>query len=157
MQANLARTAYLADPTSQPALDQLRHTAADLQQHRQQQAATDALRAGVLLHEYGDQSTYYFHHLHRQRQQATIMSSLQQQPDSPLADLCTEAGRQQANSIIVSFFSADSPTGMFKQLPTDMAAQQALLSSVDRQLPLRPNSSVRAQMRASLLLSCTQP
>jgi len=29
--------------------------------------ATDALRAGVLLHEYGDQSTYYFHHLHKQR------------------------------------------------------------------------------------------
>ena len=63
------------------------------------------------------------------------MNSLQQQPDSPLADLCTEAGRQQADSIIVSFFSAESPTGMFKQLPTDMAAQQALLSSVDRQLP----------------------
>ena len=83
VQANLARAAYLADPTSLPALDQLRHTAADLQQHRQQQAATDALRAGVLLHEYGDQSTYYFHHLHKQRQQATIMSSLQQQPDSP--------------------------------------------------------------------------
>ena len=165
VQANLARAAYLADPTSLPALDQLRHTAADLQQHRQQQAATDALRAGVLLHEYGDQSTYYFHHLHKHWQQATIMSSLQQQPDSPLADfflffifflggrdihyinatittskkpladLCTEAGRQQADSIIVSFFSADSPTGMFKQLPTDMAAQQALLSSVDRQLP----------------------
>ena len=38
-----------------------------LQQHRQQQAATNALRAGVLLHEYGDQSTHYFHHLHRQR------------------------------------------------------------------------------------------
>ena len=37
---NLARAAYLADPTSQSALDQLRHTAADLQQHRQQQAAT---------------------------------------------------------------------------------------------------------------------
>ena len=28
--ADLARAAYLADPTSQPALDQLRHTAADL-------------------------------------------------------------------------------------------------------------------------------
>ena len=69
VQASLARATYMADPTSQPALDQLRHTAADLQQHRQQQAATDALRAGVLLHEYGDQSTYYFHHLHKQRQQ----------------------------------------------------------------------------------------
>ncbi|KAL3138218.1 hypothetical protein ABBQ32_006038 [Trebouxia sp. C0010 RCD-2024] len=123
------------DPTSQPALDQLRHTAADLQQHRQQQAATQALRAGVLLHEYGDQSTYYFHHLHRQRQQATVIANLQQQPGSPQVDLCTESGRQQADSIIVSFFSADSPTGMFKQLPTDVPAQQALLSSVDRQLP----------------------
>ncbi|KAL3160083.1 hypothetical protein ABBQ32_010865 [Trebouxia sp. C0010 RCD-2024] len=52
-----------------------------------------------------------------------------------LVDLCTESGRQQADSIIVSFFFADSPTGMFKQLPTDVPAQQALLSSVDRQLP----------------------
>ena len=96
---------------------------------KKKQAATDALRARVLLHEYGDQSTYYFHHLHRQRKQATIMSSLQQQPNSPLADLCTEAGRRQADSIIVSFFSADSPTGMFQQLPIDVTAQQALLSS----------------------------
>ncbi|KAL3158385.1 hypothetical protein ABBQ38_010623 [Trebouxia sp. C0009 RCD-2024] len=87
MRASQARVAYLADPTSQPALDQLRHTAAHLQQHRQQQAATEALRAGVLLHEYGDQSTYYFHHLHRQRQQATVLTSLQQQPGSPMADL----------------------------------------------------------------------
>ncbi|KAL3156107.1 hypothetical protein ABBQ32_012581 [Trebouxia sp. C0010 RCD-2024] len=45
------------------------------------------------------------------------------------------ARKQQADSIIVSFFSADSPTGMFKQLPTDVPAQQALSSSVDRQLP----------------------
>jgi hypothetical protein len=93
------------------------------------------LRAGVLLHEYGDQSTYYFHHLHRQRQQATIITHLQQQQGSPVADLCTIYGRQQADSIIVNFFSADSPTGMFKQLPTDLSAQQSLLSSLDRQLP----------------------
>ena len=44
-------------------------------------------------------------------------------------------GRQQADSIIVNFFSADSPTGMFKQLPTDLSAQQSLLSLLDRQLP----------------------
>jgi len=93
------------------------------------------LRAGVLLHEYGDQSTYYFHHLHRQRQQAAIITHLQQQQGSPVADLCTIYGRQQADSIIVNFFSADSPTGMFKQLPTDLSAQQSLLSSLDRQLP----------------------
>ena len=90
----------------------------------------------MLLHEYGDQSTYYFHHLHRQRQQATVVSHLQQRQDSPLADLCTEAGRQQASSIISSFFSADSADGMFRQLPTDMSAQQTLLSSLDRQKPV---------------------
>ncbi len=108
--------------------------APDLLQHRRQQAATDALRAGVLLHEYGDQSTYYFHHLHRQRQQATVITHLQQQQGSPVADLCTMHGRHQADSIIVNFFSADSLTGMFKQ-PTDLSAQQSLLSSLDRQLP----------------------
>ena len=75
-QAAGARQAYLADPSNQHALDALRQTAATLQQHRQQQAAKDALRAGVLLHEYGDQSTYYFHHLHRQRQEATVINHL---------------------------------------------------------------------------------
>ena len=88
------------------------------------------------MHEYGDQSTYYFHHLHRQRQQATVISHLQQRQDSLLAGLRTEAGRQQASSIISSFFSADSADGMFRQLPTDMSAQQTLLSSLDRQLPV---------------------
>ncbi len=88
-----------------------------------------------MLHEYGDQPTYYFHHLHKQRQQATIISHLQQQQGSPVADLCTMHGRQQADSIIVNFFSADSPTGTYRQLPTVLSAQQALLSSLDRQLP----------------------
>ncbi len=44
-------------------------------------------------------------------------------------------GRQQADSIIVNFFSADNPTGMFEQLPTVLSAQQSLLTSLDRQLP----------------------
>ncbi len=136
VRASQARAAYVAAPGSHHALDDaLRHTATDLLQHRRQQAATDALRAGVLLHEYGDQSTYYFHHLHRQRQQATVITHLQQQQGSPVADLCTMHGRQQADSITVNFFSADSPTGMFEQLPTDLSAQQWLLSSLHRQLP----------------------
>ncbi len=97
VRASQARAAYVASPSSQQALDELRHTAAALQQHRQQQAATDALRAGVLLHEYGDQSTYYFHHLHKQRQQATVISHLQQQQDSPMAGRPLLCGRQTAS------------------------------------------------------------
>jgi len=62
------------------------------------------------------ESTYYLHHLHKQRQQATVITHLQQQQGSPVADLCTMHGRQQADSIIVNLFSADSPTGMFRQL-----------------------------------------
>ena len=38
--------------------------------------------------------------------------------------------------MISSFFSVDSADGMFRQLPTDMSAQQTLLSSLDRQLPV---------------------
>ncbi len=105
------------------------------QQHRRQQAATDTLRAGILLHEYRDQSTYCFNQLHRQRQQGAVISHLQQQQGSPVADLCTINGRQQADSIIVNFVSADRPTGEFRQLPADLSAQQSLLSSLDRQLP----------------------
>ena len=74
-----------------------------------QQAATDALRAGVLLHEYGDQCTNYFHHLHRQRHQVKSITHLPQQHEFPVADLCTMPGRQQADSILINFFSADSP------------------------------------------------
>ncbi|KAA6412934.1 MAG: hypothetical protein FRX49_13766 [Trebouxia sp. A1-2] len=77
VRASKARAAYMAAPDSHHALDALRDTAAALLQHGRQQAATDALRAGVLLHEYGDQSTYYFHHLHGQRQQATAASQQQ--------------------------------------------------------------------------------
>jgi len=94
VRASQARAANVAAPGSRHALDSLRHTAADLLQHRRQQAATDALRAGVLLHEYVDQSTYYFYHLHRPRQQATV-SHLHQQQGSPVAGLCTMHGRQQ--------------------------------------------------------------
>ena len=39
-------------------------------------------------------------------------------------------------SIIGSFFSADSASGMFQELQTDSSAQHALLSSLDRQLPV---------------------
>ena len=52
--ASQARAAYVAAPGCHHALDALRRTAAHLLEHRKQQATTDALRAGVLLREYGD-------------------------------------------------------------------------------------------------------
>ena len=113
MRASQLRKAYVTGPDSQHALDQVRHTAATLR-HRYEQAATDALRTGVLLHEYWDQPTYYFHHLHRQ--QATVTPppkkaagyshhSPAAATGSPMADLCTVNGRQQADSNIVLFIS----------------------------------------------------
>ena len=44
-----------------------------------------------------------------------------------MADLCSVDGRQQADSSIVNFFSADSPTGMYRQLPTEVAAAALFL------------------------------
>jgi len=71
---------------------------------------------------------------HRQRQQGTVISQVN------LAAAAAGLTRSrpphhawQAHRCF--FFSADSPTGMFRQLPNDLSAQQSLLSSLDRQLP----------------------
>ena len=129
VQAGHARAAYLTDPMSQLALDQLRLTAADLQQHRQQ-AATDALRAGVVLHEYGDQLTYYFHHLHKQRQQATVIGTLQQQPGSPQQICALWLAASKLTPLSTLSQQTASPGGagpaVFRQLPTDSATSLAV-------------------------------
>lgn len=68
-----------------------------------------------------------------------IISELRQDPQSPIASLCTEAGRVQAERVINTFFSGDSSTGMFKQRPVDASAQKALLATLDRKLPCKAN------------------
>ncbi len=140
VRASQAPAAFLAAPGSHHALDELR----DIRQQLStlaatdaSPAATDALRAVVLLHEYGDQSTCCIHYLHRQRQPATVISHLQQQQGM--------AGRQQADSIIVNFISADSPRGMFRQLPTALSAQQSLLSPLDKQMPSDAQQACKAE------------
>ncbi len=152
VRASQARAANVTAPGSHHALDALRHTAADLLQHRRQQAATDALRAGVLLHEYGHQSTYYFHYLHRQRQQATVITHLQQQQGSPAADLCTMHGRQQAASLSTS-----------SQLTAPQACSSSCLLTCQHSnrcclhwtgsCHQRPNKHAKVQSRASRLMN----
>lgn len=59
-------------------------------------------------------------------------------PPSAAADLSTSAGMGRAYAAIVAHFSADSPTGLFRDRPGDMAAQSALLATLPRTLPPPP-------------------
>ncbi len=80
--------------------------------------------------------------------QAATASYSHQSPAAAAAGLtssrlCTMHGRQQADSIIVNFLSVNSPTGMLRQLPTVLSAQQSLLSSLDR-----PSNAIKCPSNA---------
>jgi len=150
VRASKARAAYVAAPGSQHALDELRHTAAALLQHRQQQAATDALRAGVLLHEYGDQSTYYFHHLHS-RLQSLVTCSSTRTPQWQTFALWTADSRLTA-ALSTSF-----------QLTAPQACTDSCLLTCQRSKPCClhwtggcHHMRAKVQSRASHLMSCKQ-
>jgi len=104
----------MTTPGSHHPLDELRDTAAALLQHRQQQAATDACGLGSCCMSMGSSPPI----ISITCTKTLVIRHLLQQQRSLVADLCTTHGRQPADSIIVNFLSADSRTGMFRQLPT---------------------------------------
>ena len=77
--------------------------------------------------------------LHWSQRQHQRSEQLQQHQDMQSEDVLNE--QLFHNKQIVDFFSADSDSGMFRQSPTDSSAQHALLSSLDRQLPLTAQQS----------------
>ena len=74
--ATQARTAFIANPTIGHAFVRWQQANQALQRHIHDRAQAAAVRSGVLWQHYGEQSTHYFYHLSRQRQQATTMSEV---------------------------------------------------------------------------------
>ena len=75
--AAVSREQYTLDPSNTQALQAWQLARLDLQTWHSAIAAEAALRAGILWGHYGEQSTFYFHHLARQRQAKTSIASLQ--------------------------------------------------------------------------------
>lgn len=96
-----------------------------------------ALQAGIVWQFYGEQSTFWFHHLARERQGRTELLALRtgSAPDSPRIVLDHPAGRDQGGEVLRQFYSGDAAAGLFAAQPVSLAAQEELLLAVDRHLP----------------------
>jgi exonuclease III len=133
--AQAAKVRFLLSPEAPLALTDWQVAQARLQDFHTAKAAAAATRAGILWQQYGEQSTFYFYHLAKQRQRATTLASLQDsQQDNTLVDLSSPGGRVQGGEILARHFSSESPHGLFTEQETSAAAQTAILASLDSQM-----------------------
>ncbi|BDA45595.1 probable LINE-1 retrotransposable element ORF2 protein at N-terminal half [Coccomyxa sp. Obi] len=91
---------------------------------------------GIVWQYYGEQSTFWFHHLAKERQSRTEIKALRTggAPDSLPVLLDTPAGRNQGSTLLRDFYSGDSATGLFAARPVSQPAQAELLEALDKSL-----------------------
>jgi exonuclease III len=128
-----AQRAYSAHPSLPGVLQAYRAAQQRLQDHGEAEAAKRTAAAAVLWHCYGERPTQWFHNLGRQVMLHQPIPAVLDPGDreAPPADLSTPAGIQAGLQHAAAFFSADSPAGLFRPVPTDPAAQAELLAAVD--------------------------
>ena len=134
--ARQAKAAYARNPASHGALCSWRAAHAKLQDFHLERSRLAALRAGVAWQHYGEQPTFYFHHLSRERRSDTTVRELlvPQGPPQPIP-LTTLESQVQAGAILRDAFSGDSAHGLFRLPTTDGRCQDRLLHSLDTRLP----------------------
>ncbi len=71
------------------------------------------IRPGLAWQQYGEQSTYCFHHVARERQAQTAIAALHSRvaPDSPVLELRSADDREEGLRILEDVHSAASPSG----------------------------------------------
>ena len=128
-----AQRAHSAHPAEPGLLQGYRAAQQCLQEHEAKEAAKRAAAAAVLWHCYGEQPTKWFHNLGRQvmlHQPIPAVLDPRGGGAAP-ADMSTPAGIEAGLQHAATFFSADSPGGLFRPVPTDPAAQEELLAALD--------------------------
>ncbi|BDA49663.1 LINE-1 retrotransposable element ORF2 protein [Coccomyxa sp. Obi] len=130
-----ALTQYTSSPSAATLLAWL-HAHHLLQALNAEAAKGAALQAGIVWQYYGEQSTFWFHHLAKERQSRTEIKALRTggAPDSPPVLLDTPAGRNQGSTLLRDFYSGDSATGLFAARPVSQPAQAELLEVLDKSL-----------------------
>ena len=129
-----AQRRYEAQPTDAAALLQWRQAHHTLQQLNAGVAQAAALQAGVVWQHYGEQSTFWFYHLARERREQTVIAQLGTAGQPGHITLDTYASTQQAGQALEGYFSASSPQGLFAPPETSPQAQQELLMALDMHL-----------------------
>ena len=155
-----ARLALLSSPSPAPPhlLDSW-HTAVAFSLDQWKLLSTRTIQAASILdHLFSNTSSFYFHSLARAPRPPTIISKLNRPgrqptdpPDTITLSSPSEVGK--AMEYARSFYSSDSPTGLFALRPVSDVAQQSLLSSIDRTLPPTYASLAEGPNGDSLLTS----
>ena len=104
-----AQAQYETHPTDAGALLQWRQAHHTLQQLNAGVAQAAALQAGVVWQHYGEQSTFWFYHLARERREQTVIAQLGTAGQPGHIKLDTYASTQQAGQALEGYFSASSP------------------------------------------------
>ena len=129
-----AQAQYETHPTDAGAVLQWRQAHHTLQQLNAGVAQAAALQAGVVWQHYGEQSTFWFYHLARERREQTVIAQLGTAGQPGHITLDTYASTQQAGQALEGYFSASSPEGLFAPPDTSPQAQQQLLMALDLHL-----------------------
>ena len=126
---------YQRHPTLAYAREGLMHARARRQALAREAAIAAARKAQVVWQHYGEQPTFWFHWLTRERQQLTTIDALRcgPHPDSPAVPL-DAARRSQGAAALCAYYSGDMPDGLYAPRPTDRAAQDTLLGAVDMRM-----------------------
>lgn len=103
-------------------------------------SAQSLLAADILDHLYGDSSSFYFHTQAKPPHPRTVIAALNRpgRLDSDPADTARLDSLRTVGAGLLHaqrFFSADSPCGLFRERPTDAAAQATLLAALPPRLP----------------------
>ena len=108
----------------------------------------NAVQAGVVWQHYGEQSTFWFYHLARERQAQTMIHT----STEPLQTFTLDSfeSTQQAAQALETSYSASTPQGLFAPPETSLAPRM-------RSLQLLSNSQEREQLEMAALLLRTSP
>jgi hypothetical protein len=129
-----AKAAYVRSPADAVALCTWRDANTRLQEFSRERSKTAALRAGVAWQHYGEQPTFYFHHLTRERREDTTIREMQLPEESLPVPLTSIESVTKAASVLSDSFSGAQAQGLFRRRPTDAHAQDHLLASLDVRL-----------------------
>ena len=135
MDSRTAQAQYEANPADAASLLAWRQAHHLLQQLNAAASHSAAVQAGVVWQHYGEQSTFWFYHLARERQAQTTITQLHTSTE-PLQTVTLDSfeSTQQAAQALETYYSASTPEGLFAPPQTSLDAQDALLAAVDRHL-----------------------
>ena len=129
------RLAHVAAPADDGRRQAYMLAVEQLRTAQRQQAVDAAGRAALMWELHGERGTAWFHRLGMAHAPRADIHSLvhPDRPDRPVL-LHTAAGRQLGEEVMLDFFSADRPEGLFQARATDAAAQRMLLAALDAKL-----------------------